>query len=83
MSREVEKDYEKLFQTKVLQLLRKLLLKYRKVTRLEGFKYLEVETVGHVALNLGLHILYTFLLILCPILWLGEILMPCPSMGPK
>ena len=64
MSRKVEKDYEKIFQTKVLQLLRKLLLNYRKVTRLEGFKYLEVETVGHVALNLGLHILYTFLLIL-------------------
>ena len=56
MSREVEKDYEKLFQTKVLQLLRKLLLKYRKLTRLEGLRYLEVETVGHVALNLGLHI---------------------------
>ena len=61
MSREVEKDYEKLFQTKVLQLLRKLLLKYRKVTRLEGFRYLEVETVGHVALNLCLYTLYTFL----------------------
>ena len=57
MSREVEKDYEKIFQTKVLQFLRKSLLKYRELTRLEGLRYLEVETVGHVALNLGLHIL--------------------------
>ena len=64
MSREVEKDYEKLFQTKVLQLLRKLLLKYRKLTRLEGLRYLKVEIVGHVALDLGLHILHKILLIL-------------------
>ena len=64
MSREVEKDYEKIFQTKVLQFLRKSLLKYRELTRLEGLRYLEVKTVGHVALNLGLHVLYKILLIL-------------------
>ena len=64
MSREVEKDYEKIFLTKVLQFLRKSLLKYRELTRLEGLRYLEVETVGHVALNLGLHILHRILLIL-------------------
>ena len=54
---------------------------------MEGLRYLEVEIVGHIALNLGLHILYSFLLILpnvhCTILWIGEILMPCPSIGPK
>ena len=65
MSREVEKDYEKIFQTKVgTSIVEENIVEigiHRKVTRLTGLRYLEVGSVGHIALNLGLHILYTFL----------------------
>ena len=58
MSREVEKDYEKIFQTKVCT---SIVEENRKLSSLAGLRYLEVERVGHAALNLGLHILHTFL----------------------